>query len=414
MPLSRLGVAEIARAAEALHIRLDVVSAEPLAGGHHGAGGPTELLAARLIAAGATLHAPALVVHRDGRFLGSAILGYKEADAYASLIEERLAGGFVEAEAGLAPGASPGRAPASWRDYPVPGQPGAYFRWVPGGNAVAYEAGARVSLLELESGERLAAPGYVDFVPTPDGRFFVTPARDRALDFYDAEEVFEAARAGRGASVAPFHSDRQMRDQYPSVGILSSEAAAGGGTRTVYRVLTSWFDRVAFRDYEITTDGSGRHRVRPIAAPVVACTGYRFSIPILAQDGREVAGRDEASATTKVFRLADDGRCEEAVDVGLPTGKVAWDRDGRRLAFAIPEGAVRDGSRILWRGESAPQLAGVFVFDRSDGSLTRVEGSEDARRLTFPEFVGRDQVLFLLPQEPRGGQSRFRLVCCLP
>jgi hypothetical protein len=46
--------------------------------------------------------------------------------------------------------------------------------------------------------------------------------------------------------------------------------------------------------------------------------------------------------------------------------------------------------------------------------VTRVEASLDARRLTFPEFVGADQVLFLLPPESAAGSSRFRLVCCLP
>jgi hypothetical protein len=424
MPLSRLGIPEVASAARSLGLTLDVVPSSELYPGPDAAPGVREL-AASLVTAGATLHAPALVVHRGGRLDRSAILGYKVAAAYGSLIEERLRGDFGQAAALTAAdvgateaqgvGEAPARAEepataAAFKDFEVAGAPGPYFRWVKGHNALAYEAGGQIYLLDLATGERFGGPGYVDFVPTPDGRFFVTPGRSRALEFYDAAQVVTEARAGRGRAVRPFYTDPDMQDQYPSVGILSS-VTRGGETRTVYRILTSWFDAVVFRDYEVVTS-AGRHTVRPIADAVVACRNYGFSIPILAPSGREVAGRDEATSTTKVFRLTEDGGCQEVVNLRLPTGKVAWDPDSERLAFAIPEGAVRDGSRVLWTGNSDRDRAGIFLFDRQGASVTRVEASMDARRLTFPEFVGEDQVAFLLPQE-RGGSSRFRLVCCL-
>jgi hypothetical protein len=134
----------------------------------------------------------------------------------------------------------------------------------------------------------------------------------------------------------------------------------------------------------------------------------------MSQSGREVAGRDEATATTKIFALADDGGCRELAAVRLPTGKVAWNPDGNRVAFAIPEGVVRDGSGVVGRGGGSGDMAGIFVYDRRDGSVTQVEASVNARRLNFPEFVGTDQVLFLVPREGPGGSSRFRLVCCMP
>ena len=131
-------------------------------------------------------------------------------------------------------------------------------------------------------------------------------------------------------------------------------------------------------------------------------------------DPERLAGRDEATATTKIFALADDGGCTEVVDLKAPTGKVAWDPEARRVAFAIPEGAVRDGSGVVWLGRTDRERAGMYVFDRRVSSAERVEASMDARRLTFPEWVGKDQVVFLLPPEGRGGSGRFRLVCCLP
>jgi hypothetical protein len=436
MPLSRMGIAEIASAARTLNLALDVVPSAELYPSAATTSDAASMLANALVAAGASVHTPAILLHRAGVLDESAIVGYKTAEAYASLIAERLRRSFarpsaagtvpddrtasassralVAAASGAPSDAASPSSPSSisWRDFSISGTPGAYFRWVPGRNAVAYEAAGRIHLLDLETGDIATAPGFVDFVPTPDGRFFVTPARRRALEFYDADQVFEAARAGRGATVPPFYTDPEMTDQYPSVGILSSETR-GRETRIVYRVLTSWFDNVVFRDYEVTSR-NGRPTVRPLGAPVPACGSYQFSIPIMSQSGREVAGRDEATATTKIFALADDGGCRELADVRLPTGKVAWNPDGRRVAFAIPEGVVRDGSGTVGRGGAGDGTAGIFVFDRRDGSVTQVEASVNARRLNFPEFVGTDRVLFLVPREAPGGSSRFRLVCCMP
>lgn len=408
MPLSLAGVTEVEEAARGLGVALSVVEAETPGAAP---------LSPEMVSAGATLHYPSLLVYREGGPLGSAILGYKTAAAYRAVVEARLArgpepagGGAAAAPIPIRGGGSGGPAQAQWTDFPVPGRPGAYFRWVPGRDAVAYEEGRRIHLLDLGDGGTTVAPGFVDFVPTPDGRFFVTPEPGRAgLGFYDADEVFEAARRGAGRDVEPFYVDRLMKDQYPSVGILGTS-----GDVTVYRVLTSWFDRVAFRDYEVRPGRlGGPAAVRPRGDVVHACAGLQVSIPIMAQDGRELAARDEASETTKIFRLADGGACTEAADLRVQSGKVAWDPDGRRVAFAIPRGAVRDGAGVLWRGGDGEGLAGIFVWDRSGGATTRVEGSEEVNRLAFPEFVGRDSLLFLIPPESRGEPSRFRLVCCV-
>ena len=440
MPLSRRGIREISSAAGQLGVRLallDAAELEALAAELFPSGvlaartpalrSPEDELVAELLAAGATLHHPSLLVVENGRLRGPALLGYKTADAYRALVAERL--GRLGALGGEAPTASattgysvaalPPQAPLermlalrlAWsRDFPVQGRPGPYFRSVPGRQTLAFEAGRTVYLLDLTTGGTSVAAGTIDFVPTPDGRMFVTPEdRRRGLAFYDAEEVFDAAQRGDGRSLEPVYLDREMRDQYPSVGILSGSAEASG--RVVYRVLTSWFDRIVYRDYEVfPAGGRGRLTVRPLADPVVACP--RVSTPIMAPDGRELAGRDESSATTQIFRLGGTG-CEAVTDIGLPTGKVAWAPDGRALAFAVPRGAVRDGSRTLWIGQDDPSLAGIFVYHRDGARLEHVEGSARAQRLAFPEFVGGDSLAFVLTPLSARDQSVFRLVCCV-
>jgi hypothetical protein len=413
MPLSRAGIPHVAAATERLGLRLSLVAHEELSAAASEASDTEELPVARLteamLAAGALAHAPALLVARQGALVGPAILGYKSTAAYESALARRLAeapprhDGAVRTgsdRSELRPPDAPTAAARVVEDYRVVGVPGAYFRWVPGRDAVAYESGQRVYLLDLQDGESRVAPGYIDFVPTPDGRYFVTPGEvEGGLTFYDADEVFDAVARGRPDEVEPIFTDLLMRDQYPSVGILQQDS-----TRTLYRVMTSWFEGVVYRDYDVRRDaGTGAASVRPIAEPVRPCVGVALSTPIMSPDGAEVAGRDEATGTTKVFSILEGGRCEALTDFGVPTSKVAWHRTGGSVAFSIPR-----RRRTASEGEQ-----GIFVLDRELRELSRLPGSEEASRLAFPDFVGDDSVVFLIPGGA-GRESVFRVVALEP
>lgn len=432
MPLSDTGIGEIAEAARRLDLPLHVLDAAELHAwldegreARGAAGSARDSTARALIGLGGTAHFPALVVRRRGRPVGHAILGYRTAAAYREMIARRLAGGGAGARdggfSGLAPPAGARPAPAGgeerqrWKDLEVEGEPGAYFRWIRGTRSIAFEMGETIHLLDLDTGARSGAPGWVDLVPSPDGRIFVTPARDRGgLEFYDVEAVRRAARAGEGAGVRPVYTDPRMRDQYPSVGLLRTEET-GWGPVAVYRVLTSWFDRAVFRDYRVRFpgDAAGDLDVRPAGDVVPACRGREISLPILSPVGDELGARDEASGSTKLFRLRDGGGCAETLDLGIPSGKVAFGPAGTRVAFAVPRGAVRDarGPGYFRIGEGdGPALEGVWVLDRERRRLALVPGSREARRLAIPEFVGGDTIAFLLAGDAPDGSSRFRIV----
>jgi hypothetical protein len=273
---------------------------------------------------------------------------------------------------------------------------------VAGRGALAYESAGRIYLLDLDDGQSRVAPGFVDFVPTPDGRYFVTPLpRNAGLGFYDADEVFEAADAGEAAAVQPLAVDDRMRDQYPSMGILSADE-----TSVRYRVLTSWFEGLVYRDYDVVHAGpGGRPTVRPLTDPVVPCAGMRLSTPMMSQDGQEVAARDERSGTTKIYRILPRGSCAEVVGLGTPTRKVAWHPSGRMLAYSTPR--VRSASS----GGADP---GIFVYDRDTRSVTRVPDSEGASQLAFPDFLGDDAIVFMMPGRTTPDRSYFRVVEPLP
>jgi hypothetical protein len=144
---------------------------------------------------------------------------------------------------------------------------------------------------------------------------------------------------------------------------------------------------------------------------IPGCRNLQVSIPIMAQDGRELAGRDENSRSTKIYGLGDDGTCTQKTDLEVQSGKVAWSPDGSRIAFAIPRGS--NGPRI--ENDARPDVGanGIFVYDRAQTRIMRVPGSEDANRITFPEFVGPDSVMFLITGETVRDPSLFRLFCCV-
>jgi hypothetical protein len=354
-----------------------------------------------MLAAGVLAHAPALVIHSEREVIGTAILGYKSAEAYASLMASRWAD-VARAREPRSPTAFARLAvPDSARqvqaagDFEAEGLPGAYFRWVPGTRLIVYESDGSIYFLDLTDGENRVGPGWIDFVPTPDGRYFVAPGpENEGLTFFDGREVLDAVAQGRSRTVESIFTDLRLRDQYPSVGILER-----GESRTVYRVLTSWFQGLVYRDYDVRVSPAGFSSVRPIGEPIVPCAGFALSTPIMSQTGREVAARDEATGTTKIFEILEGGACREVLDLRTPTSKVAWHATGQKLAFATPR-----------RGRGSLGGEGIFVYDRRTGTLTSVPGSEGASRLAFPDFVGEGSVVFLVPGDDRRTASVFRVV----
>jgi len=417
MPLSEEGMPEIRSVSEDLDVPVTMVSAEslqrllakPSSNEERDATDTRALrsVANDLVEAGALLHFPSVSILQGWAVEGPSILGYKRAEGYRALLEPRLEALRAGSHAGpLPPSVAAGRSnvPAGkleivWR-LPVSPTPGAFFRRVPGTRYIAYDQNRAVWLHHLESGERFRGPGWIDFVSTPDGALFVTPADGSGgLEFYDAPEVLREGRAGRGEEVRPVYVDPAMSDQYPSVGILEGEA----GERVRYRILISWFEGLAIREYDVRWSADGAVRVQPVTEKIDACPGMGLSTPILSKDGQEIAARDESTGTTRLFRVEADGSCEPVLDFGRGTSKVGFRDDGRLIAFGSTEGVT--GDRALGRSRT-------FVFDRDTQETVEVPGS-GSRSLVIPEFVGPDSLLFLASPDPRRRSVEFRMACCV-
>jgi hypothetical protein len=57
---------------------------------------------------------------------------------------------------------------------------------------------------------------------------------------------------------------------------------------------------------------------------------------------------------------------------------------------------------------------GIFVYDRDERRLTRLEDSNGASQLAFPDFVGEDAVVFMIPGRTVREPSVFRVVEPIP
>ncbi|MGH7506883.1 MAG: hypothetical protein ACRELX_14595, partial [Longimicrobiales bacterium] len=377
-----------------------------------------ENLRRALVAAGATIHFPTIAIVRGETVIGNVIAGYKRAEGYMALLEPRLR----SIEAGRArtvsgqekPTGSPlaprlsfdvggahgeatersSEAEVVWT-YPVRPAPGAFFRWVPGTRFISFDQRRKVWLVNVETDERVSGPGWIDFVPTPDGRLFVTPGNGHdGLEFYVASDVFRF-----GKSSEPVFVDNDMTDQYPSVGILEESQ---DGMRTRYRILISWFEGLAFRDYEVEWRGYRDASIRPVSPKREACSGMGLSTPIMSKDSREIAARDEATGTTKLFRLEDDASCTELFDFGRPTSKVGFSADGMLIAYSSPD-PIHEGRTVR---------STTYVLDRESMRTTAVPFSRSAG-LVIPEFVGADSLLIAVKEEPGDHAVEFRLICCV-
>lgn len=432
MPLSRLGVENVEMATSELGVPLYVIDGrnirtqfraacaddtqrrvEPKVGRPHS--DRIAMFTQRLISAGATLHYPAILVYHKWQIINTALLGYKADSTYHSALEAMLrspnrpegipAAPWLCETDGNGHWTRPVGAVSKIDHVEVEGQLGAYFRAVPETATIAYEANGQNYLVSTISGRRWRAPGVTDLIPTPDGRYFVTPTPpDSGLRFFSAEDILDQ-RGDTGGEATAIYVDSSMKDQYPSVGIVEQK----NGHRK-YRVLTSWNSSAVFRDYiirENPTEAGGSAKVIPLGSPVPLCPDRRLSLPIISPEGDEFAARDEEGASTKIFEIDRRGSCRETEDFGVQTGKVAFSSEGAAVAFAIPPGVVHDGRGIAWIADpNTARDAGVFVWNREYRVGTHIWTPDQPGELIFPDFVN-DSTLIV-----REGQQ-FKILCCI-
>jgi len=394
MPLSQAAIDEVTLAARAANANLWVVQDSLLFLPQPDR--RTRRVIEVLERAGAMLHYPSVTVYRDGVVAQPAVLGFKNSEAYLAVLTSVPTAILpTEAPSDVVPTEDARNAAARivWSKE-MDSRPGFFFRRVPHTDLISYDRQGKVWLEGFETGDVYRAPGTVDFVPTPDGRGFVTPITGEGLAFFSLNETLESSRQTRLAKAA--YIDAEMQDQYPSVGIIEDS----GRGWVDYRVLTSWYEGLAIRDYRVHWHLGAAGTVEPLTPRRVICPGASLSLPILGPSGGLVSARDETTGHTKVFAIGDGEQCTETTTLGIATSKATFSADGEHLVYSAISGG--DRSKVV-----------IGAFSIRDRAHLQVPFGQSSQ-LTIPDFVGSDSILFLHTPDPEaGGKAEFRIVCCV-
>jgi hypothetical protein len=413
------------------------------------------------------LHAPSLLVFANGRFSGTAVPGFRDAERYRAVIEERLSHGSPEglryaqpqpaSDARPAPAAAPycavqtpGAKVEVVRPQPNDASPGIpviddvnwFARPVPnprGHWIVAFASHNLNYLYNLTTGARIRIPDKSDGVATPDGRYMTVPSHytsTATVNFYDLPTLLERLDGNKDAADVPpvfAHKHADVADAYyQSVGVVSSQRS-GDDETTVYRMMFSGARHPqppGFRivDYRFQRT-AGKLTVTP-SEPMRLCPEIvrDMATPFISKDGRYVVAHDQSRAdvpaSLKIFEImgtdpaAGTTRCEQRVDFGFAAGKADFSFDGSQLTFHISK---HDYLTVFVDGGiKKPAITDVAVVDLVRTPGGEIVGHRGMSRVTtsqtegvgnyFPAFMPDGKLFYISNQVPKDSSDpkRFR------
>lgn len=227
--------------------------------------------------------------------------------------------------------------------------PSYFFKTHPDNDWVCYISGGN-HVLNMSTGEDRRSPGFIDDMFTPDGKYYVVPN-----SFYKTEDALNNPNA------TSVYNNLRM-SSYQSVGMLSSDA-----TKSIYR----YTDGFSFTDLEFTHNPGGQPTVRVVKPQTPMCPGISRSLPMISKDGKYLSGTQSGSgpATTKIWKINDDGTCEQVEDLGIATGKVEFAYDNDWLAFHVFN---NEGSNTTFGQPSASWVGNIYAYQRSTKKFHRM------------------------------------------
>ncbi|MBI5139650.1 hypothetical protein HZA26_03525 [Candidatus Nomurabacteria bacterium] len=230
----------------------------------------------------------------------------------------------------------------AWLSNPVPNQSNlpyliSFSQFMDDGNGKNY-------ILDLATGEKIVIPGQGDPVVTPDGKFLTIPGAHSGkseLQIYLTKEVLPALlkkdKNKNFATMKPVFVDKQVEGYCQSFGVLRKEK----GT-VWYRLLhTEGGKPFSLTEYEVT--GSEKKIKFKSLKTMQVCSNlpqyvHDNGTAILSKDGNYISLYDSQAQATKIFELQvdkDKCTCKEVVNLGIPTGRVDFSYDTKKITFHV-------------------------------------------------------------------------------
>ena len=298
----------------------------------------------------------------------------------------------------------------------INGYPSYFFKVSPDGRYLGYIDLEGNKLLNLEDGTVTELPGSVDPVFSPDGKYLVVPMFpyefDGNLSFDEKRQLTEEQKFDRyqlsfyklddlsrvESEVAPYR-DGSTPGTYQSIGMTKDDH---------YKIITD-HQGVTIRNYKVENNTiTPTTKLRKICENI---KDFPTDLPMLSKDGKFISVFDEkGSGTTKIFQLNQDDSCQLSLDLGVPTGKVAFNYETNQIAFhmdhfkeqkgAYPEFTGSDTFRDIYTLKLEAKLNSkghTSLIVQESAKLSSTLKAGDASY--YPEFDRAGNIYYLQDQD---------------
>lgn len=229
--------------------------------------------------------------------------------------------------------------------------PSYFYKVHPSGKYIAFIGSKGNQLLEIETGKTIPLPGAVDPVFTSDGKYLVVPMfKDEyagPLSPGDQVLLYDGSNIGMQASKMTFYDANLFVDKFKNPkapkldkkdfsntlyrdednnGVYQSVSLAKDGSYN----LISDKRGVSIQNYKISKNGSESDELHD---PCTNIDNFPTDLPILSKDGRFLSVNNTKTKSTQIYELLENNECHMALDLGLATGKVSFNKDSSKIVF---------------------------------------------------------------------------------
>jgi hypothetical protein len=275
-----------------------------------------------------------------------------------------------------------------------------FFRPVPGTPYISYTSGTRNRLLNMETGEEVKIPHWVDAVPTPIGNVITIPRlvpnfsvkpRFGFIPEFGTMEFYHLDNLLKGKA-KPFFRDRKLPGAYQTIAVLKKTPHS-----TLFRIVTESFlnkKRVFLQDYEVLFNQNKVSSMKALYPKAKRfCPNIEISLPMLSKTGKFFAAVDPLTRHMKIYTMDKNFNCQLHKDLEMPTGKVDFSYDDRFVAFHVSPINPTDVAHVV-KTQKLGNNIDIMIYDLHTESLNWVSDCQKSN-CYYPSFNPQGELYYI-------------------
>ncbi len=289
-------------------------------------------------------------------------------------------------------------------------KPSYFAKVFPRSDFVSLIAGDRNWLINLKTGKQKQVWGSYDPVPTPDEAFLTSMNKEQGLRIFLMSDIMNKPSEDDHFPESWRSNNFNTAYAYESLGALPSEMLNRN-----YRLLVD-DDKGDFyiRDFhfvfknreddvpKLTEDGWNK---------VCKNKNILLKLPMISKDGTQLSAYDVNRQRTVIFKIDDQGNCEEREVLPFQTGKGDFSFDGRFVAFHVEKGQM---DPQWFQFADIKRKMDVYVWDLEKHEATKVTHQGAGGNSYFPTFRQDGTIGFLQQSANANGKIAFSYVLADP